>query len=306
MQNFIKNMVSNKFALNSVNLDDLLIEIDDETRHKLQATIKNIFLDIKCVCEKYDLGVFLVGGSALGAVRHQGFIPWDDDLDVGMIRCDYEKFKEVFKNELGSKYILNAPNYSGKAKERFAKVMKRGTVFQEIIDVDDLERCGVFVDIFVLDNVPDDFILRKIKGYCCNCLEFIAGQVRLVECMDDKLKKMLKRTGMVNYIIKFMIGKMFSFRKSYKWFNTIDKAVRYNDESTRFLTIATGRKHYFGEMLIRKELFPLKTNVFEGAKVSVFHNEDYYLSNLYGDYMKIPPKDKREKHFVKQIKLLGE
>lgn len=306
MQNYIKNMISNKSALNSINSDDLLVEIDDETRHKLQVIIKDIFLDIKCVCEKYDLGVFLVGGSALGAVRHRGFIPWDDDLDIGMIRSDYEKFKEVFKNELGSKYILNAPNYFGKAKERFAKVMKRGTVLQEIIDVDDLERCGVFVDIFVLDNVPDNFILRKIKGYYCNCLEFIAGQVRLVECMNENLKKMLKRTGMVNYVIKFMIGKMFSFRRAYKWFNTIDKAVQYNDESTRFLTIATGRKHYFGEMLIRDELFPLKTNVFEGTKVSVFHNEDYYLSNLYGDYMKIPPKDKREKHFVKQIKLLGE
>ena len=299
----IKKIMSNKSALNAVDSNDLLIEIDDELRYKLQNMLKEIFMDILAVCKKHDLKIFLVGGSALGAVRHHGFIPWDDDLDAGMVRDDYERFKMIFEKELSSKYILNAPNYHGKSKERFAKIMKKGTVIQELIDVGDLERCGVFLDIFILDNVPDNILFRKIKGNYCNFLEFIAGQVRLVECMDNDLKVMLKRTGRTTYVIRMIVGKIFSFKNSHKWHDKIDNVVQYKNENTKYVTIATGRKHYFGEMLLRNELFPLKTNVFEGEEVPVFYNEDYYLSNLYGNYMSIPPVEKREKHFVKRIEL---
>lgn len=299
----IKSLSSNKFAVNSVNTDDLLIEITEELRLKLQATILEMLLDLLSVCQKYDLQLTLVGGSALGAVRHKGFIPWDDDLDVAIPRKDYEQLKRVFEHELSSKYILDAPNYTSRCKSRFAKMLKKDTVLQEVIDVKKIEQCKVFLDIFVLDNVPESKIKRKIKGTVCNALEFISGQVQLVENMDSTLKELLKRSGGKSYYVRMFVGRVFSLCHSSKWFDLIDKIIQDKNDKSTFLTIATGRKHYFGEIIQRDKLFPLVEGEFEGHKVPVFLNEDYYLSNLYGDYMKIPPVEKREKHFIRKISL---
>lgn len=121
----IKSLLSAKSALCNIEVDDLLMEVDNESRRILQHTILGIYKDLLAVCKKYNLTPYLIGGSCLGAIRHKGFIPWDDDLDVGMSRSDYQKFKKVFKKELSDRYVLNAPNYIGCAKGRFAKMMKK-------------------------------------------------------------------------------------------------------------------------------------------------------------------------------------
>lgn len=291
-----------KSALNESQLNEVL-QIDDSVRDRLHAVLLEIYLDILWVCQKQGIIPYLIGGSALGSIRHKGFIPWDDDLDIGMTRKDYECFKEIFEAELGDKYILCAPNCQGvRAKNRFPKVIRKGTLFREVLDSHDPAQCGIFVDIFILENVPDSRLKRLIKGWRCEILEFVASQVFLCENMDDDVKRMYEKLGKGNFYLRLLTGRIFSFRESCEWFNAVDRAVQYNDESTRFCAIATGRKHYFGEILEKSRLFPGMTGEFEGHEVPLFRDQDYYLSNLYGDYMKIPPVEKREKHFVKEIR----
>lgn len=291
-----------KITLNeSLGKSNNLVEIDDIIRQQVQKDLLQMYLEIEVVCNKYGIKLFLIGGTLLGAIRHNGFIPWDDDFDVAMYREDFDRFIMIFEKELGNKYILNAPNYSKKVKERFPKILKKNTMFREITDSKDPNLQGLFIDIFLIDNVPDNVLIRNLKGIVCNTMEFIAGQVKLVENLDFDIREFYKKAGKINYYIRIIIGRIFSFRSSTKWFNSIDKVVRWSDNKSKYCVLATGRKHYFGEMLLREVFFPASTVEFCGKHMFSVSDPNTYLRNLYGEYMKIPPIEKRERHFVKEI-----
>lgn len=303
MANILKQLSNSKAMLNSIEIKDCLIEVDEKLRKELQTILLEMFRDVSRVCKDNEIEFVLVGGSALGAERHKGFIPWDDDLDIGMTRDNYIKFVDIFETELGAKYELCAPNYARNAKTRFPKILKKNTVLQELIDSHDKNLQKVFLDIFVIDNVPQGRIHRQIKGTYCNFLEFISGTVFFYENADELTKDIYCRASLANYYIRMLIGKFFSFYSAAKWNDIVDKAIQYNNKSTHDVTLATGRKHYFGEILEKDRLFPLVFREFEGEKAPVFKDNKYYLSRLYGDYMKIPPIEKRERHFIRRIEL---
>lgn len=291
-----------KSKVNNIQTDDLFREITPEELKQLQNALLDMYKDILRVCDKYDIVPYLIGGSALGAVRHQGFIPWDDDLDVGMTRVDYEKFRKIFRKELSEGYRLNAPNFSSDPKARFPKVIKKNTVCREIVDVNDSKRNGIFVDIFILDDVPASAVKRKVKGTFCNGLEFISGQVFLKEHMTEAAKEMYLRMGKRSYLTHYLVGAAFSLVPSRNWFHAVDKAVRYSKNSD-YVGIVTGRKHYFGEIFEKKDLFPPVYLPFEDIKAPIFNNYDKYLRNLYGEYMQIPKPEDREKHYIVDLKI---
>ena len=265
--------------------------VEGEELKRLQEVLLDMFLEIRTVCENHNLTCMLLGGSTLGAVRHKGFIPWDDDLDIAMTRKDYEKFKRIFVEELGEKYVLNAPNYNGRPTNRFPKILKRGTKYVEIDEEDD-DRACIKIDVFILENVPDSILLRYAKGFWCTFLMFLGGHVYSYETAKHMNRKLNRRE---------IIGKCFSVLKSERLFDRFDKACRSKNGKSRNLGIPSGRKHYFGEILPRESFFPCSDGVFEGRIVSLPADTDLYLRNLYGDYMKIPPKNKREKHYIEKI-----
>ncbi len=277
------------FEQNKKNANGHIVE-GDELFH-LQKVLLDIYIDVQAVCEKNNLTCMLLGGSSLGAVRHKGFIPWDDDLDIAMPRKDYETFKKIFKSELGNKYILNAPNYDGRPTNRFPKILLKGTKFVEI-GLEEDDRACIKIDIFVLDNVPNNKLLRYLKGFQCTVLMFAGGHVQSYEGARAKGRKLNKRET---------IGKLLSFRSSEKWFDRFDKACRWPDEKSKFIGIPSGRKHYFGEILPRETYLPASVGIFEGHKIYMQADTDTYLKNLYGNYMEIPPENKREKHYIEKI-----
>ncbi len=294
---------SRKERLAESDLSEFVRPITDEEREKLQQTLLEMYRDLAEVCQKYDLIPFLCGGSALGAVRHQGFIPWDDDMDIAMSRADYNMLRKVFKKELSEKYVLNAPNYSSVAKARFPKIIKKGTVFQEIGTTSASGIDGVFLDIFIIDNVPDNHLLMLAKGVLCNAAEFISSCVYDYENLDDVAKHFHKKSGVFDFYIRMAVGNIFSIIPAANWFHGIDKIIRWENTSSRYCTIAQGRHHYFGEVLPRDIIFPPEYYDFCGIKVPLFRNVEYYLKNLYGDYMTIPSVENREIHYVKKLKL---
>ena len=298
----IKNFVSARNAQQEMYLDGLLFPISDKQREKLQALLTEMYKDVIYVCNEHKLTPFLVGGSALGAIRHQGFIPWDDDLDIGFVRKDYEKFLDIFEIVFSGKYVVNSAGRSSNAKTRFTKINKIGTVCREIGCPPNNDINGIFIDVFPIDNVPNNTIVRNIKGIVCNLQEFISSQVYFHDYKSELTEKYLKRMGKANYFVRKLVGFIFSYRKSSEWFKKIDKNIQYKDDNSKDCTIAVGRKHYFGEIFNRKIIFPARYVQFESIQAPVFHDVESYLSNMYGDYMKIPPENKREKHMVIELK----
>lgn len=299
----LKSLFYKKGALNQAAQDfDGLVEINQELKEKLQAQLLQAYDCIVELCNKNDIKVCLVGGSALGAVRHKGFIPWDDDLDIAMSRSDYRKFLKV-SNELPDGYILNAPNFSKNPKARFAKVIKKGTIFKEIIDIKNEELQGIYIDIFIIENIPDNCIVKNIIGFFANAIEFVAGQVQVYENRDELIKKFYMKSGKTTWYTTMIVGFLGSFLKSYKWFGILDSLIDCKEENSKMCGIPTGRKHYFGEILPRNIYFPFVEGEFCARDVYLPGNYDAYLKNLYNNYMEIPPENKRERHFIKEIKI---
>lgn len=295
-------IIHGKETVNSINMNDVAVELDEASLRALQRVLLDMYKDILRVCSKYHIIPYLIGGSALGAIRHQGFIPWDDDLDIGMTRSDYQKFRSVFNRELSDQYILNAPNRSKDPIARFPKVLKKNTRMTGIGGTKiDRYQC-VFVDIFILENVPENAAHRKLKGFFCNAMEYISGTVFDHENWSEDLDLLYRRTGYSNYLLRKLIGTVFSLVPSARWFSLIDRHVQYRGKSALF-GIPTGRKHYFGEILKKKEILPETEVPFEDIKAPVFQGYDRYLTNLYGDYMEIPPVEKRERHLKKKLDL---
>ena len=301
-------MADSKFKamMNGLTVDSkILRELTPEENQALKENLIIMFRDVLEVCRKYDLTLMLGGGSALGCVRHGGFIPWDDDLDLMMPRNDYEKLKEIFDKELGERYILSAPNYKGKAKARFPKIMKKNTTLKELTDINSDLPCGIFLDIFLIENIPENVFLQKIKGFWCSALMFASTQAFWYEHRCEKLKAYMSQTraGKHSYQIRMGLGCLCSLIPSWIWFDTVDKAIQYNGK-TKLVGMPTGRKHYFGEIHFQDVLLPVSFGMFCGEKAPLPGKVDEYLIKLYGEnYMELPPENKREKHFIVEFNL---
>lgn len=296
-------MKSYKALLNSLSNDSSLRQLTNDEIKKLRNMFLTAFQDLVACCKKYNLTVMLVGGTAIGAVRHQGFIPWDDDMDVAMSRKDFEKLKKVFDKELGKKYILSSPNYKNNANNRFPMMLVKNTLFVEAGNSPDNEGAKIKIDIFIIENIPQNFIHRCFKGFLCSMLMFMASYEDTYEHQSEELKKYMCKTieGTKAYYRRIRIGKLFSFFKFQKWMNIVDSSCQYK-KNTNLMGIPSGRGHYYGEIRSRKTFFPVSKGVFEGIEVNLPGDTDDYLNNLFGDYMKIPEVKNREKHFIYDIK----
>jgi lipopolysaccharide cholinephosphotransferase len=251
------------------------------------------------VCDKHNLTIMLGGGSALGAVRHGGFIPWDDDLDLNMPRKDYLKFIGLFDNELSDKYQITAPNSQFDVRNIFIKIYKKNTRLVEMFNVNSDTPKGIFIDIFPIEYAPMNKVVRSLKGTLANLIYYIGTSASLYQLQNNIIKDYFfsTKTSKRNYNLRLSIGSIASVMSYKKWFNLYDRLFSQGKESD-LVCIPAGRKHYFGEILPKSVFYPVKETTFNGLKAYIPNNVDTYLKNLYGDYMEIPPEEKRERHFV--------
>lgn len=297
-------MKSYKSLLNSLSNDPSLKELSDDEIKKLRSVFLETFRDLVNCCDKHNINVMLIGGSVLGAVRHKGFIPWDDDFDVAIPRKDFEKLKSVFESELGEKYILSSPNYKMNANNRFPMMLVKNTLFVEAGNSPSDEVSKIKIDIFVIENIPTNPFIRLLKGIWCSMLMLMGSYEDTYEHQNEFFKQYMCKTneGKKTYYKRIRLGKLFSFFDYQKWMNIIDQACQYKKE-TKLMGIPSGRKHYFGEIRPRETFLPVSKGEFEGISVNIPGNASDYLSNLYGaDFMILPPIEKREKHFIVDIK----
>ena len=254
---------------------------------KLQLTELEMLMDIDKLCRKNKIRYFLVGGTLLGAVRHKGFIPWDDDIDIAMPREDYEKFINLCtkKDILGEKYFLHCDETDEKYYNPFIKVKKNNTTFAEkSIEKIDTHK-GIFIDIFPYDYVPkQDSPLQKIQSILVKNIQATV----YVKCNINDSKEQKRK-------ILYKIFNMFSTTTLKKMSRTISTIFNKN-EANKYVVSLTGCFPYYKETLLKEKVFPLKEIEFEGHNFFGLQDNDYYLEKIYGNYMKLPPKNQRMTH----------
>ncbi len=262
-------------------------DYDQETLAKLHEVHLELLDEFVRICDENKLTYFLVGGSFLGAVRHHGFIPWDDDIDVGMPRCDYDKFIEIAKDKLDKKYFLDCYDTNKDYYLSYAKIKKNGTIFDEVVSHHLNNHKGIFLDVFPLDNVPKKGLGLKIRA-------IIAMSISDTMAYKNKVKK-LKETLHPCIVFVFNIfGKKFLM-------NWQRKVVTYckDDNSLYMCDIGTGYG-YRKELLLREHVLPTQKMLFEGKEYNTLH-DDTYLKQVYGNYMQLPPEEKRRNHMPLRI-----
>ncbi len=267
---------------------------DNETLRKLQMTQVEMLDEIDRICKKHKITYFLVGGTLLGAVRHHGFIPWDDDLDVAMPRRDYKKFTKVCKTELGDKYYLHSIEFDEKYWCSFNKLRKKNTVFEPLQDTTiDSPYKGVFVDVFPLDNASKQkSVFQNIQAYLCKGLTSFQYRRRHAT-MPTKTP--------IGIMILWPLLSLFSIKTIAGWIQGIMQ-LNKNRKSKYFVSIASFINFHKQTMPKEKYYPPCKVE-FEGKLYSAPHDPDYILTRLYGDYMTLPPEDKRVTHRPNRIEL---
>jgi lipopolysaccharide cholinephosphotransferase len=284
------------------NSKDLHVMTDEE-RNKLQAHLRQIYLDIEKVCQKHDLQMMVAYGTVLGALRHKGFIPWDDDIDLMMPRKDYDLLVNKYAEELPAKYKIFSPNSKYGPIYRFAKVVDTTTRFTLSPSIA-TEKNGIFVDIFPLENAfTGKLRIRWIQLKAC-FLMYVATSVAnwKSKSKEEKLLMTTSIAGSFIFYLRQSIGFLFCWRSPEKWYDTFDKTVTNNPESGFFMVPSGGPNYKYFMPMDRNIFLPTKRMPFDDIEVNVPNMPEVHCEIEYGDWRRIPPENERWQHFISEIK----
>lgn len=286
-----------------LNNPDIHMLSQSETE-KVQQLLLQMMDDIHAVCVENKLHYVITGGCALGAVRHRGFIPWDDDIDVCLPRKDYDRFRQYLMQRFPEKYYVQEIKACSAYDLNFMKVRLKGTSFCEFLDSEP-DKSGVFIDVFSIENVAESFLGRYFQRLLTDGLQFICSCIRI----RKKRKQLLVMAGDCQearraILVKSLLALPFSIIPFRRWLLWTDKALSIiKNENSAYLAIPAGVRHFKGELCPREWFFPERRVEFEGREYYTMAKVERYLEMAYGDYHRIPPENEREKHAVLTFRL---
>lgn len=261
-------------------------EIDIRQLKVIQLQVMDV---IDNFCRHNGIRYFITAGTLIGALRHKGYIPWDDDIDVVMLRDDYDKFIAMFKNS-SDRYKVYATETDRNCHYAYAKVYDDSTIFLEGHERKGEKCIGVNVDIFPLDYVTDDYkdavkLKNKIKPY------------------DNILtvKRITKRDRGFRKNISLFILKLFCSFASFSWcIRRIDRIARKFEKNTNSRYVVNAVIYAKGEReILERAWFKDSMELpFEDRKYLAPIGADQYMRRLFGDYMQLPPEEQRVTHHV--------
>ena len=252
-----------------------------EKLRDLQLIELNILKEVDRICKKYNITYYMAEGSLIGTMRHNGFIPWDDDLDIAMLRKDYERFLEVAPKEISKYYEVQHATTIDKYWSPFIKVRYLdNTLFRQAHIAHLTNNNGPLLDIFPIDNVPKlDSFKQKIQS----------KKIRIYRGMLG-FKLYRKPKNIKTYIVSFM-SKFYTVKGLHK---KLDKTFKkYNNKDNKYLVNLASYYNY------KKQTFPIKYYgkpryvKFEDMMVPVPKEAEKVLNKIYGDYTVLPPVEKR-------------
>jgi lipopolysaccharide cholinephosphotransferase len=238
---------------------------------KAQLRMLDILVEVDKICRKHNISYWLEGGTCLGAVRHQGFIPWDDDLDIGVMRKDYKQLCKILKQELPANLVFQDASTDKYYPLSFAKVRDKKSIFRDPISNPNIKEQGIYIDIFSFEKGHK--ISKKVLDFC---------YINIFMRMRYHIK-----SGIVMRTIAHLCWYPFRIVMA------VTRLISFILPS-KYIIMSYGASYY--NPIKKKDLFPLKPVTFEGKTFFAPGNVHNYLTTHYGDYMQIPPKEKRIVH----------
>ncbi len=277
-------------------------EYDQETLHKVQQAELHILKDFMALCDRHGLDYFGMGGTGIGALRHQGFIPWDDDIDIALPRDDFDLFCQYAKAELADDYILMNTAENENYPLMTTRLMLKETEFREeaLKQID----CplGIFLDLYPLDKTSDD--PKKFKKQSWEAW-FWSKMLILRSIPFPVLGFGGVKASLAHAVCALVYAGMAVFRISKKWLykKCLDACTRYNElETCSRLNYPCDTSPFFN---IHKtdEIYPLQKLKFEDVMLNFPRDLHSHLTMIYGDYMQLPPVEKRKNHYPYKLDL---
>lgn len=266
-------------------------ELTTDEFRRMQQLELGMLIDFDRVCRKHNIKYTILAGTLLGAVRHKGFIPWDDDADIGMLREEYEKFKKV-KDELTPEICYyqdhtTDPSY----RWGYGKLRRSGTEYVRVGQEHLKCKTGIFVDVFPLDDCPQSVIGQIFQDfYCFCCRKILWSEVGRVSCKGF-YKYWYTLLSKMPTSIPFTLLGLYT-----------NKSRNNNNKLVRTLCYTSIGKLYFKHPLKQRYGLPKRWFIdcteydFEGIRLMGSRNYDEVLSFWFGDYMTLPPENQREQH----------
>lgn len=283
---------------------DHYLKLSPEDLEDLHSILLSATRDIAEFCSARGLELYLLGGSMLGAIRHQGIIPWDDDVDLTMPRESFEVFIREFGSYKPEKYFVVAPGTDRPGVSAYAKVKVKGTVLEEVIG--DRENPEAFVDIFPLDYVSENSLSRHLFSFWSEALRNMNYVTFMALSWKTVIRPMLKNCDFSTRLMMRLgcfAGSILGVIPLRVWNNLLNRTVQRR--RTSLMTIPTGLRGYLGEMWPESYWRETIDVNFGGIPMKVSAHYDEMLTRLYGDYMTPPPPEKRNGHYFRRIKLKG-
>lgn len=258
-----------------------IMPMDDEKLRKMQLIQLQLLLELDRVCRKNHIKYNICGGTLIGCMRHGGFIPWDDDIDVRMLRKEYIKFKKACKKDLNhQEFFLQDFDSDPKYRWGYAKLLKKNTTFirtgQEHLGM----KNGIYMDILISDGIPDHKAAAKVHNAVCFAVRKILWSPVGAKISDKGILRLWYKV--LSLIPRKIPEAVINFL-----------ARKYNHKNcSQFRALTFPQKRG-----LKKEWFVDLTEMeFEGHNVFVPKDAHGWLTQEYGDYMKMPPEEKRVGH----------
>ncbi len=257
----------------------------DNKMEMIHSIIFNMLCEIDKICKDNNIQYYLSGGTCLGAIRHNGFIPWDDDADIMIPRPDYIRFIRCVKKKYSDKYGIASCETDRDWIRPAARIWDKSTIVHYInIDEKDM---GVFIDIFPIDGLPDNKYSRKLYYKKLKLLQVLRNSS--IRKSFTSIEKYHLAKNILGVFTRKLNARSIALRMNIE-------AQKY-DYSTSKLVGVSLAVHYGDRETISRDCMDSEVRKnFNGVMLPVPVGYDKYLSNLYGDYMKLPDEDKRVNH----------
>lgn len=260
-------------------------EVSEKTK-KIMAVELDLLSQMERVCSKYDIKYFAYAGTMLGAVRHKGFIPWDDDIDVAMTRENFDKFLKVAPAEFNSPYFFQTALTDRRYFFSYARLRNSLTSGLILKQATPDYNNGIYIDIFVLDGLTenDSKLQKQLKWK--SFLTRLANAYR-----KENIQESSFFFRIIKYVLHYSLCTLLPYEKFVELFNK--NLSKYNESSDK-LTILTHKYEFLKKYwCYKKDCESIVLMPFESLMIPVPKNYDAILTNMYGDYMEYPPIEKR-------------
>ena len=239
------------------------------------------------VCRENDIKYSLIGGSLIGAIRHKGIIPWDDDIDVILSKSEYLKLIQILENMNDSRYKLLTINNCRGYNFPFPKLVDKRTFVVEPMLLNQIKEYGIFIDIFSYSNTSNSEKIR-IKDF---------KKIKLLNSMMSRTKLDFKNDGFKQNFLRLnknILSKIIGYRNIIKFLNNIYN--KYNNVDTDYVVSNWPVYNINKEVQKSKNIIEYTDVEFENMKIMIFKNYDEILRTTFGDYMQLPPENQRKAH----------